>query len=87
MADLPSNMTLARRLRRYADMITIDAREDNVRIIPNQWIDNDDWRRITLLLGEIGFIWLLTNISRCWIKFANGPPRITLAARKRLTPV
>ena len=87
VADLPSNMTLARRLRRYADMITIDAREDNVRIIPNQWIDNDDWRRITLLLGEIGFIWLFTNISRCWIKFANGPPRITLAARKRLTPV
>ena len=30
VADLPNNMTLARRLRRYADMITIDAREDNV---------------------------------------------------------
>ena len=60
---------------------------DNVRITPNRWISNDDLHKITLLLSEVGFVWLFTNISRCWIKFANGPPRITLAARKRATPV
>ena len=87
VSELPSNRTLARRLGRHAELVTIDAGADNVRIIPNRWIGNDDWRKITLLLSEVGFVWLFTNISRCWIKFANGPPRITPAARKRLTPV
>ena len=87
VSDLPSNRTLARRLGRHARLVTIDAGADNVRVIPNRWIGNDDWRKITLLLGEAGFVWLFTNIARCWIKFANGPPGITPAARERRMPV
>ena len=87
MSDIPSNVTLTRRLGRHAGLVTIYAATDNVRIVPNRWIGNDDWRTITLLLSEVGFVWLFTSISRCWIKFANGPPRIMPAARKRLTPV
>ena len=87
VSNLPSNRTLARKLGKHAGLVTIYVGTDNVRITPNRWIDNDDLHKITLLLSEVGFVWLFTNISRCWIKFANGPPRITLTARKRATPV
>ena len=87
VSDLLSDRTLARRLGRRAGLVTIDAGAGNVRVLPSRWIGNDDWRTITLLLSEVGFVWLFTSISRCWIKFANGPPRIMPATRKRLTPV
>ena len=55
--------------------------------MPNGWIENGVWRRITALLNEIGFVWMFNHVMRCWIRFENGPQSIVPAPRKRPTPI
>ena len=68
-------------------LVTIYADHNDVRVVPNDWIENDVWCKMTTLLNEIGLVWMFNHVMRCWIKFENGPPAIVPADRKKLTPI
>ena len=86
-SKVSGNGAIARKLGRHASLVTIRAGRSDVRVVPNFWIENDVWRRITTLLNEIGFVWMFNHVMRCWIRFENGPPAIAPAAKERRMPV
>ena len=84
---ISGNGAVARKLGRHASLVTIHADRNDVRVVPNDWIENDVWRKMTTLLNEIGLVWMFNHVMRCWIKFENGPPAIVPADRKKPTPI
>ena len=84
---ISGNWAIARKLGKHASLVTIHADHNDVRVVPNDWIENDVWRKMTTLLNEIGLVWMFNHVMRCWIKFENGPPAIVPADRKKPTPI
>ena len=86
-SKISGNWAIARKLGKHASLVTIHADHNDVRVVPNDWIENDVWCKMTTLLNEIGLVWMFNHVMRCWIKFENGPPTIVPADRKKLTPI
>ena len=84
---ISGNWAIARKLGKHASLVTIHADHNDVRVVPNDWIENDVWCKMTTLLNEIGLVWMFNHVMRCWIKFENGPPAIVPADRKKPTPI
>ena len=86
-SKISGNTTIARKLGKYASLVTIHVEPGSVRITPNCWIENEVWSTMTELLKTIGFIWMFNRITRHWIKFENSSPMIASVSREKRMPV
>ena len=74
MAAASRSRSVAREIGPLNEKAEIRVGEDDIRVVPKGWLDNDDWRRLNGIMLRLGFIWMFTAYARYWIRFHNAPP-------------
>lgn len=70
------NRQIAGKLGPLNEKAEISVDEDCTKIVPKDWLENDEWRQLNEIVTGLGFIWMFSAYARYWVRFENAVPQV-----------
>lgn len=64
---------IAQKLGGLNEHVEVSVGNDDVRIVPKTWLENETWEQINKIVTGMSFVWMFNYYARYWIRSHNAP--------------